>query len=69
MLLYHLLGGYICQDCIKYTDLCYKNYFLCIKKKKNQIKNEHEINKNIGVGAVVAFGIVGAFMAIKRNLF
>ena len=43
-----------------------------MKKTENQTKKQYDVNKSIGIGAVVALGIIGAFkfitITIKKNV-
>jgi len=66
-LLQTLLGGHICLEAIQLTHFFYKDYFKKIKEKKKQ-EAEEEKKKSIGIGALVAFGVFGAYMAIKKKL-
>lgn len=68
-LLQALLGGYICYDAILLThNYCYKGYFERIKAKKKLIEKEEKM-KNLGVGALCAVGLVGAYVMAKEKLF
>jgi len=69
LLLYHLLGGHICLECIKSTDLYYKNYSRRIKEEKKKRSKDNERKRSLGIGAMLALGLIGTVMTIKKKLF
>jgi len=66
-LLQTLLGGHICLEAIQLTHFFYKDYFKKLKEKRKN-EEEEEKKRNMGVGALVAFGIFGALFAIKKKI-
>ena len=66
-LLHQLLGGHICLDCHKLTNIYYKDYFNKIKKE-NKKKEKIESSHHFGLGAVFAIGVMG-LIALKKRIF
>jgi hypothetical protein len=54
-------------EAIQLTHFFYKDYFKKLKEKRKN-EEEEEKKRNMGVGALVAFGIFGALFAIKKKI-
>ena len=55
------------MQAIQLTHFFYKQYHKKVKEQKEELRKE-KTKQQIGLGAMVAFGLFGAYMAVKDKV-